>query len=321
MISKYYPNGKGNKHTQVYFGKVVLCEGEVFKAVVDISHDQALENITYIMVLRLADTNNLADPSTCSQELGRVGLHKAYFNSSKSLKPGSYIAKVYSAPLSLNRALKVNEEALERYLIGEQTFCIFEQDKYAEKITKILDECRDHPTYLDDLSLEDINALLNGFSLKQLPQNFKPENHRGYGIYLILLFRDILTVFMTLEIGPLPFKILVNCDTPNEFPHIDVYKFVWVVRVLSATWADLLLFDSGIILYISVKKDSLSLTFKNGEDEVMDNEDQAKASLCEPPIFNIVRNSIGDSINMDLSYKKIGRIYLSINEKGTYNRL
>jgi hypothetical protein len=321
-------------HT-VYFNKTVLCQGETLKIVVSTWKQYAGRKFALrLLAISEGDSEDLMkEPSLM------IARHDNYYyrfvketpTNSDRLKPGSYLAQIYLIPI------EENNERVEPHFIAEHYFQVIQYEEYVTGIKESFGGDWDDPVYLDSPEIKQLNDFFLSWGYypfseyeialrDQTPRSYSDGRGHAIGGISTETFEGVLvkkiyshiTSSMSVESSK-PFKLAETGNVGDKLPHIDLTKYFWMLYVLGSAWTDVLFFSKTVWLNISASEESLFLSFTPSEYKIEgDSEVEKIMPLEEPLIFQIVRETLSDSLNIQLLYDAEKGINIIINANRSF---
>jgi hypothetical protein len=180
---------------------------------------------------------------------------------------------------------------------------------------------------LDTLEIEQLNDIFKSWNLSLLNDHeiirrgHKSEGYSGSGSKhgwssgpqsyensLVERIEDLLRSSMSGDGNSYPFSMDVH-KMAEHTPHVDLTKLLWLTNVLGSTLADVMFFCGNVQLTVSTKQDSISLELTPSNPE---GENRILMPKREPPIFQVIRETILGSLNLNLTYAESNGVNLSI---------
>jgi len=299
-------NRQDSSYSTLYFNKPVLLHGESFKAIAEFS--QALQKTTRVPLFVVS---HIVEDKMRHLPLDAVGtpvghLRDDFFRYGWQYKTdetnfpsGSYLVRAYAVPRESTPQVTNNPEGFEDWLIGSQEFYIATRGEYVRELMRSFGDTWDEPIYLHELKTEQLNELLEGWSLAQL----KSRRSQGF----LEMIEEILAIFMRQQIARLPFRMVTRILTSRFYPKVDLSKYMWLLSVLSPALADLCFFDEEIRLHIEADPTHLTL--------VLQHEGQSMGAYRPDPVetllFDLVKDSVGQTLPM--AFEVISTDYVVLN--------
>jgi hypothetical protein len=234
---------------------------------------------------------------------------------------GPYVAQIYLVPSSFKEKTAI----IDDYLLEERWLQVLAFDNYAAHFNELFGDAWDDPVYLDTQNIKELNDFFRGWHVDPIskpeleqfelgdPKRAAPVKRRAtYSLHDALSFQSaVLERVLSLNKSAmrfetlLPFRLDADINLTFYLPHIDLTKYFWLLNVLGSTWTDLFFFCRTLTLELYALDDSISLSLKSGDKETT-------MPLDEPPLFQIVRNSIGSGLNYELTYDSDAGINLLV---------
>ncbi len=259
----------------------VLAKGELFKAVVDVPdakrHDAKIEvfgeneGLEYIL-------DKTSNPSRYAQIVD-----------TNKLPNGHYQARVL----------------LDDDLIGEHRFIVLRPKDYDAYWHRLFGDAWDKPVYLDTAEPPEMDNMVSSLN-KQLGELINIYSSDVDRMVLCQLLGPITAASMVEDMEQLPFAIkFENGSMPTKFPHIDLTKFLWVIKALAPSFADKAFFSSDTVISYSLTEREIVLDFRFGNSLYYRPERLAQRSYYrEPRIQSVVEQSFGKNPPFEVNWGK-----------------
>lgn len=315
----------------IHFNKELLCVGEAAKVVV--SKLRPTGDYRIVAKLETPEGPLLTSPEITILEQAHVDFINIETN---VLDPGPYIIRIYFAPSQYQGRAEVPE----RYTIADHEFQLLPFDQYEVACQELFGGDWDEPMYSDSQDWRQLSEFFAIFNARTTDDDLKhiknirakPAAEETGGDYswsrdswventssglLLKSIKQVVEDAMQVETRR-PFYFYYSLSATGV-PHVDLTKYVWLLNVLASTWTDIFFFSPSVRLDINASEESFELTVYSTPDAQFEiPEAHWLIPSEEPPLFQVVRNTIGTGLNCQLSYDADSGVNLIVRSNKSF---